>query len=104
MASRTVRRSKRTHRVVSISFDARDAAWVDALVRSLEEGSYPRAARSEVVRAALGELRKALDGLTPFETVKYFAQHDAARLLNGIVDRTSTSEAADPDDAPGERS
>jgi hypothetical protein len=104
MASRTVRRSKRTHRVVSISFDANDAAWVDTLVRSLEERGYPRAARSEVVRTALAELRKALDGLTPFETVKYFAQRDADRLMNGIVDRTLTSGVADPDDASGERS
>jgi len=104
MAPRTIRRSKRTHRVVSISFEPNEATWVDTLVRLLEDGGYPRAARSEVVRIALAELRKAIDGLTPFETVKYFAQRDADRLLTRIVDRTSASQIADPDDASGERS
>ena len=104
MTPRTRRRSKRTHRIVSISFDPNEAAWVDTLVQLLEQGGYPRAARSEVVRTALAELRKAIDGLTPFETIKYFAQRDADRVLTRIVDRTSTSEVADPDDASGERS
>ena len=104
MAPRTLRRSKRTHRVVSISFEASEALWVDTLVWLLAEGGYPRAGRSEVVRTAIAELRKALDGLTPFETVKYFAQRDADRLLTRIVDHTSTSHVADPDDACSETS
>lgn len=103
MSPRTARRSKRIHRVVSISFDASEAAWVDTLVRLLEDGGYPRAARSEVVRTALAELRKALNGLTAAETVRYFAQRDAERLL-GLVDRTSPSTMTGSREPSGEGS
>jgi hypothetical protein len=44
------------HRIRSISFDLGDAEWVDGLVDLLREAGYPKAARAQIVRAALQEL------------------------------------------------
>ena len=50
------------HRIRSISFDPGDAEWVDGLVDLLRQAGYPKAARAEIVRAALQELHHVLGG------------------------------------------
>jgi hypothetical protein len=69
------------HRIRSISFDPGDAEWVDALVDLLRQAGYPKAARAEIVRAALQELHLVLAGRTPGEIVKFFLDREADRLL-----------------------
>jgi hypothetical protein len=68
-------------RVVSISFDAADAEWVDALVDLLRQAGYPKAARSEIIRVALQELHQVLAERTQAEIVKFFLEREAERLL-----------------------
>lgn len=85
------------HRGVSISFDPTELQWVDALVQSLEQADYPLAARSEVVRVALLELRETLLGKTPSEIVHYFAQRHGDRLIAAVAGTTSSSKATDTD-------
>lgn len=94
MAPRPSRRSRRKQRIVSISLDPAEAKWLDALVDLLEEQSYPKAARSEVVRMALLALRDELRDRTPSEIVRYFVQRDAERLVATLV------ETALPGDVP----
>jgi hypothetical protein len=69
------------HRIRSISFDPGDAEWVDALVDLLRQAGYPKAARTEIVRAALQELHQVLAGRTRAEIVKFFLDREAERLL-----------------------
>jgi len=80
MASRTSTATKRS-RGVSISFDPTELEWVDRLVSALEREGYAFAARSEVIRVGLIQLREALRDLTPSETVMYFARRHAARVV-----------------------
>jgi hypothetical protein len=68
-------------RIRSISFDPVDAEWVDTLVDLLRAAGYAKAARAEVVRAALQELHHVLAGRTRAEIVKFFLDREAERLL-----------------------
>jgi len=77
------------HRGVSISFDPTELAWVDSLVQALDRHGYPLAARSEVVRVALLELRDVLQGKTPSEIAEYFAQRHGERLAAAIAELKS---------------
>jgi hypothetical protein len=69
------------HRILSISFDPADAAWVDALVDLLRHAGYAKAARAEIVRTALQELHQVLAGRTRAEIVRFFLDREADRLL-----------------------
>jgi hypothetical protein len=69
------------HRIVSISFDPADCKWVDELVDLLRQAGYTKAARAQIVRAALQELHHALAGRSQPEVVKFFLDREAARLL-----------------------
>ena len=69
------------HRIRSISFDPSDAEWVDDLVVLLRQAGYPKAARAEIVRAALQELHHVLAGRTHAEIVKFFLDLEADCLL-----------------------
>ena len=69
------------HRIRSISFDPGDAEWVDGLVVVLRQAGYPKAARAEIVRAALQELHHVLAGRTHAEIVKFFLDLEADCLL-----------------------
>jgi len=72
------------HRIRSISFDPGDAEWVDDLVDLLRQAGYPKAARAEIVRAALQELHQVLAGRTRAEVVKFFLDREAERLLSSF--------------------
>jgi hypothetical protein len=81
--------------------DPTEAEWIDALVQLLEENGYRKAARSEVVRMAVLELRDTIRGKTPADIVRYFAQRDADRVVAALVDRGDLSLAAShTDDEP----
>jgi hypothetical protein len=72
------------HRIRSISFDPADAEWVDAHVELLRQAGYAKAARAEIVRAALQQLQHALAGRTRAEVVKFFLDREAERLLTSL--------------------
>jgi hypothetical protein len=75
------------HRIRSISFDPADAEWIDVLVDLLRQAGYAKAARAEIVRAALQKLRRVLADRTRKEIVKVFLDREAERLLASF-DRT----------------
>jgi hypothetical protein len=77
----------RRHRIRFISVDSADAEWVDSLVDLLRQAGYAKAARAEVVRAALQELHHVLAGQTRAQVVQFFLDREAERVL-GSVDRT----------------
>jgi hypothetical protein len=79
---------RRRCRGLSISFDTAEARWIDTLVDALRQEGFPRAARSEVVRLGLLELREALAGRTAPEIVKFFAKREADRFLAAIKGTT----------------
>jgi hypothetical protein len=81
MASRRPADLASRQRIRFISFDPVDADWVDTLVDLLRGAGYAKAARAEVVRAALQELHHVLAGRTREEIVKFFLDREAERLL-----------------------
>ncbi len=85
------------HRGVSISFDPIELDWVDSLVHALDENGYPLAARSEVIRMALLELRDALRGKTQSEIVEYFAHRHGDRLVASVVAGMKSTPKANTD-------
>ena len=97
MASRASADAKR-HRGVSISFDPAELKWVDQLVGTLEQGGYALAARSEVIRVGLIELREALGKMTPSEIVMYFARRHADSIVAAAA---STAPPTARDSDPG---
>jgi hypothetical protein len=87
MAASDSHNRNRRHRGLSISFDQREAEWVDALVDLLKQERYPKAGRSEVVRVALLQLQDVLAGRSRSDIVKFFAQRDADHFV-ATVDGT----------------
>jgi hypothetical protein len=79
-------------RVHSIKVDAQTGTWLESIVELMTRAGFPKAGRSEVVRVALGELRRQLAGRTPTDTVKFFLDRDAERRLAqlGLQDRGET--------------
>jgi hypothetical protein len=68
-------------RVHSIKLDAPIDNWLESVVDLMSRAGLPKAGRSEVIRVALGELRRQLGGRSPTETVKFFLDRDAERRL-----------------------
>jgi hypothetical protein len=68
-------------RVHSIKLDPPTDNFLESVVDLMSRAGFPKAGRSEVVRVALGELRRQLDGRSPTETVKFFLDRDAERRL-----------------------
>lgn len=71
-------------RIHSVSFDASEDDWIDALVDLLSEAGYPKAGRSEIIRVGLLGLQDALAGRTRAEILKFFVLRDAERLLASL--------------------
>jgi hypothetical protein len=63
------------------SVDQALKAAQSATERTMRQAGYPKAARAEVVRAALQELHHVLAGRTRAEVVKFFLDREADRLL-----------------------
>jgi hypothetical protein len=61
--------SSHRRRIHSVSFDASEDDWIDALVDLLTEAGYPKAGRSEIVRLGLLGLQDALAGRTRAENL-----------------------------------
>ena len=68
-------------RIHTVSFDPTQDEWIDALVDLLSEAGYPKAGRSEIVRAGMRGLQDALAGRTRSEILKFFVLRDAEWLL-----------------------
>ncbi len=72
---------KDQRRVHSINFDRRTDEWLESLVSRLAAIGYTRAGRSETVREALLDLREKLAGRSDFETLRFFVERTASRVL-----------------------
>jgi len=79
--SRASAASRRRPHIHSVSFDPTEDQWVDALVHSLRDQGLPHAARSQIIRVALQDLRGALAQHTGQDVARFFIQRDADRLL-----------------------
>lgn len=62
--------------VHSINFEAADDDWTEWVVDLLRRAGLPKAGRSEIMRVALADLRRALSGQDPADIVKFFLERD----------------------------
>jgi hypothetical protein len=67
------------YRVVTVCLYVPEAEWLDDLTVSLQQAGHPKASRSLVVREAVLELQKALEGKSPREVLGNFAERRAGR-------------------------
>jgi hypothetical protein len=66
----------RARRVHSINFEAADDDWMESVVDILKRAGLPKAGRSEIVRVALFDLRRALAWQDRADTVVFFVERD----------------------------
>ena len=88
-----VQRCGASRRVHSVNFEPATDDWLESLVELLRRAGLPRAGRSEVVRVALGELKRRMASQSPADVVKYFLNRDVeprqgrSRRAAGCVSR-----------------
>jgi hypothetical protein len=75
-------------RVHSINFELADDEWLELVVDVLREVGWPRAGRSEVMRVALSDLRRALSSRSRTDILKFFLDRDAERRFTLLASRT----------------
>jgi len=72
MHSGTLDGKGRKRRIVSISLEASNADWIDAVIQRLRGVGYRHASRSETVNVAVHVLRETLTDRTVHEILKIF--------------------------------
>ena len=83
--------SSPSRRVHSVNFEPVTDEWLDVTVNLLRQAGLPKAGRSEVVRVALSELRRALADNTPADTVKFFLDKDVEWRLSRLQSPNSNA-------------